>query len=1083
MTRVWLVRLWVLVALCTALPVRAAPEFRFRQPAHSSPLLLGPAILSDEDRQFIASLPEVRVALQQVGAPPYETVAADGEITGFQAELLGHLARALGLRLRPMVYPAWPQVLGAVRDGQADMVLTLAITPDRLQYLNFTLGTVQVPTGLMAVRGQRLAPNGARFAIEREYYTAHVVRRLYPAATTVAVADNREALQAVAQGKADFYLGDLLGALDTLAHDPMPGVELREIVQTGSDHYHFGVRKDWPRLVELLNKGIARFRSDSGPRGLGPGVSATRSGVELPTSLTLTPAEAALLAHRSVWRIGAVRGLAMLNDIDVSGAHSGISAEYAEHVARRLGVGMDIVPYASVADMLDGLRAGRIDFIPFLTRTPAREREFSFSKPYFEMPYVLVARTDAPLYWDLGSLRGKRLALPPQHALRDLLSWRYPEIQVVDAQPGTNAMDLVARGEADAAIETKIFANLRINADAGSRLRVVAEVSELPAQFAFATQGDMIGMLPLLNRALDEVSPAESERMLRRWVAVDLEPVYPWRRHLPELLTAAAALLLTAGGTVWWTRRLAGEVRARRRADEQLDDIGRTMPGVAFRYVLNADGSIKRTFFSSGVTAFLGFQPPAGQMLHNALGPRTDAVYIDAARRLAADSLRTGEPFKATYPYRHPDGRAMWLRTEAVCSRNGEGDPVWTGYVVDISAERALQERLQQEAAERHVLLASASHELRAPTHTLSLALQAIPADGVPPASARSLRIARDAARTLGQLLDDVLDAARFQAQAEALELRPQDFDLHGLLEQVCDAHAGPAAAKGLAYACEVAPDVPRMAYADPLRIKQVLTNLLSNAVKYTEQGRVSLGVALGVAPADGSGAGSGPGSAATPTSTLEFTIDDTGPGIAMALRAGLFEPFGAAPVERGSSGLGLSICRRLAALMGGSIQLESRPGGGTRARFSLPGAWRSRPGLPLRREGCVLVCDDDPVCRILLAEALRRSGYAVVEVEDGRAALQRWQAGGVRLLITDLTMGGLSGGELVAAIRQAEADQPGQTERTAIIVCSGDLTPVSAVTDAAPRHDGFLSKPLDLGTLRDLLEALGLHADGPVTP
>jgi two-component system capsular synthesis sensor histidine kinase RcsC len=129
-----------------------------------------------------------------------------------------------------------------------------------------------------------------------------------------------------------------------------------------------------------------------------------------------------------------------------------------------------------------------------------------------------------------------------------------------------------------------------------------------------------------------------------------------------------------------------------------------------------------------------------------------------------------------------------------------------------------------------------------------------------------------------------------------------------------------------------------------------------------------------------------------------------------------------------------------------------------------------------------VLVCDDDPVCRILLAEALRRSGYPVVEVEDGQSALQRWRAGDVRLLITDLTMTGLSGSELVAAIRQAEADQPGRVDRTAIVVCSGDLTPVSASSDGAPRHDGFLSKPLDLGTLSDLLVALGLQAQRSVT-
>ena len=540
-----------------------------------------------------------------------------------------------------------------------------------------------------------------------------------------------------------------------------------------------------------------------------------------------------------------------------------------------------------------------------------------------------------------------------------------------------------------------------------------------------------------MNSALDEVPPTESERMLRRWVAVDLAPIFPWRRYLPTLVVGGGALLLALASTLWWMRRLAREVHERRRAVEQLDDIGRTMPGVAFRYVLNERGGVQRTFFSSGVRAFLGFQPPPGQMLHDALGARTDAVHAEAARRGAASSLRSGKPFQSTYNYRHPDGRA-------------------------------LQDQVQQEAAERHLLLASASHELRAPTHTLSLALQAIPPD-----SARHLRIARDAARTLGQLLDDVLDAARFQAKIEAIELRPQDFELHALIEQVCEAHAGPAAAKGLAFSWAVAADVPRMAYLDPLRLKQVLTNLLSNAVKYTAQGQVTLGVAQ---RPDGAGSnGDGKAQAAT----LEITIEDTGPGIAPALQDRLFEPFSSAPTGPGSSDLGLSICRRLTLLMGGSIDVDNRPDGGTIARLRLPGGWRARPAVPLRGSGCVLVCDDDAVCRILLAEALKRGGHTVEAVADGHAALQRWRAGGVRLLITDLTMGGLSGAGLMAAIRQEEA---GQAERTAIIVCSGDLTPPAVADGVAPHHDGFLSKPLDLATLNDLLAALGLQAQPSLT-
>ncbi len=95
-----------------------------------------------------------------------------------------------------------------------------------------------------------------------------------------------------------------------------------------------------------------------------------------------------------MWRIGAVRGLLQLNDVDADGKHGGIGAEYVEAVARQLGVGLHLTAFDSVAAMLDALRKGTIDIVPFLTLTSERRKEFAFSAPYVEMPYMLVARSD-----------------------------------------------------------------------------------------------------------------------------------------------------------------------------------------------------------------------------------------------------------------------------------------------------------------------------------------------------------------------------------------------------------------------------------------------------------------------------------------------------------------------------------------------------------------------------------------------------------------------------------------------------------------------------------------------------------------
>lgn len=1031
-----------------------AGEYRFRSAGVATPVAVGAAVLTDEERAFVAALPEIRVAVPLPPARPYEIV--DGhEVSGIHPEMLQAMARTFGLRLRPVVLPSWSAVLEAAQRREVDLLMTLGVTADRLEYLEYTLGATPLPGALFARAdsdGQDLTR--ARFAVERDYLVNEVIRRQYPQATIVTVDTTPDALRAVAERRADYYLGSLLEATDWLTREPVAGIEIRRLHPFGTGHYHFAVRKDWAPLAGILNKGVQSLRGE--PSASLQAALAAASGVSLPPPLALPAAERQALVRKAVWRVGAVRGLSLLNDVDARGVHAGIAAEYTEQVAQRLGIATQVVPFASVSDMLDALRGGAIDVVPFLTRTPEREREFAYSAPYVEMPYVLVARNDTPMYWGLDSLRGRRLALAARHPLRDVLAREAPEIRIVDADNGTHAMNLVAAGDADAAVEVKLFANLRINDDPYGHLRALGEVDALPAQFHFAAARAQAALIAPVDRALADIPASERERMLRRWVALDLEPRFHWQRHLPELAIAGGAALLLAAATAWWMSRLSGEVRRRRRSEALLNDIATTVPGVAFRYVLNADGSIRHHFFTPGAKAFFGVDLDPQRTVLESLATRLRPEQLAEASAAQDLSMRTGEPFKITVAYDHPDGRERWLHAEAVQTRSGGHGPVWTGYVVDVTPERELQARLAREAEARNLMLASASHELRAPTHTLTLALQSVPAEGLTPDQQAALRIARDAGRTLTQLLNDVLEAAR--ADVDPLNLRPQTVVLRPLLGDIAAAWRAAARTKGLAFAYRVGDEVPAMAVLDPLRLKQILTNLLSNASKYTSAGEVALEVSM-----------AGP-------ERLRLEVRDTGVGISADERERLFRPFAtagdAAPVPEGRTGLGLTICARLVELMGGRIALDSAPGRGTTARVELPlhsmpdaapGSWPEH--------GRVLVCDDDATSRLLMTQMLRRIGFDVVDTGEAAHALELWRRGGVRAVVSDLDMPGMSGMEMLAAIRREEA---GRTPRTAVIVCSGSLVPTEAGADEP--YDAYLVKPVQVETLAETLSALGLR-------
>lgn len=1055
--------LWALVVL--AGPAQAQPRFRESVPA--TPLALGSEVLTEQERAFIDGLPEVRVVIPLPAARPYEVVSQDGEVSGIHPELLGYLARAFGLRVRPVLVQGWTQALDALRRREADLILSIGYTPERARYLEFTLGLTPLP-GALFTRGNRSAGEAdlaaGRFVLERNFLAGEYIRRQYPKASVLTVETTGEALRAVAEGRADFYLGSLLAAMDWAGREQVPGIEVNRLLNYGGGHYHFAVRKDWAPLAGVLNKGISTLRSSgvaarAADRGWVEARASMPAGLPMPAPLRLSARELARLSSQPVWRVGAVRGLPLLNHLEPDGVHSGIAAEVTEQVVRRLGVGHEVVGFANVGEMLDALRRGEIDLVPFLTRTPEREREFAFSAPYVEMPYVIVARADAPMYWNLDSLRGKTLALAAQHPLMPLLASRYPDVKRLLVRDGREALDAVADRRADAAVEVKLFANLRINGENDERLRTVAHVDEVPAQFHFATLASGAGLLGLVDRALADIPAEDLLRIQRRWVAVDLSPGFAWRRWAPALATAAAALLALSALTAWWVRRLAREVQARRRSEARLRDIGATVPGVAFRHVFAGEGGAPLAgWISSRAEAVLGAAPTPGRTLVAHLAERLPADEGQSLLQAERQALHAGGRLHRTLALADAGGASRWYTLEAVCTAAERGRLAWTGYLVDTHHEHELRQQLLAQAQARNLALASASHELRAPAHTLSLALQSLHEDGLDDGQRRALRIARDAVSTLGQLLGDVLDAARLDGAP--LRLQPQDADLHELLRQVAEGAAAGAAVKGLAFELQIEPGLPVRARLDALRVRQIIVNLVSNALKYTPQGRVELRA----------GAGPEPG-------RWRLEVRDTGPGIDEARRSQLFQPFAAdaRPLAEGSTGLGLVISRRLAEHMGGTLEVDSRPGQGTRALLSLPLETAADAPPPPHRAGPVLVCDDDPTSRLLLAHVLRSRGYAVEEAESAEAALAACRRQRVAAVITDLEMPGLGGRGLLQALQSPEV--PG-AHRPALLVCSGD-TARAADPQQPAWVDARLDKPVDLSQLLDTLARLGVRPAG----
>ncbi|WP_229411307.1 MULTISPECIES: PAS domain-containing protein [unclassified Massilia] len=357
--------------------------------------------------------------------------------------------------------------------------------------------------------------------------------------------------------------------------------------------------------------------------------------------------------------------------------------------------------------------------------------------------------------------------------------------------------------------------------------------------------------------------------------------------------------------------------------------------------------------------------------------------------------------------------------------------------------------------------LANMSHEIRTPMNAiigLARLLEEAKLERRERAYVTRMQIA---ARSLLSMLNDVLDYSKVEAGQLALEHTL--FRIDDVLASVGVLGAAGAWHKGIEPVFAVAPGVPARLLGDPTRLQQVLLNLVGNAIKFTERGEVVLSIETKSREDD--------------RVELAFAVRDTGIGIAPEQQQRMFEAFSQADSSTsrkyGGTGLGLAISRRLVALMGGELGVDSALGEGACFRFS---AWfgldaGAPPPLPdAAADGSVLVADDNTSSREALARALEGLGWQVDRAGTGAEALALLRgARRYELAFIDSAMPDLDGASVLAFAR---ADRAIPMPRCALLAADPERERLDTLA-ADLRVDAVLAKPFTPGALLDTLAAL----------
>ncbi len=404
----------------------------------------------------------------------------------------------------------------------------------------------------------------------------------------------------------------------------------------------------------------------------------------------------------------------------------------------------------------------------------------------------------------------------------------------------------------------------------------------------------------------------------------------------------------------------------------------------------------------------------------------------------------------------------------------------------DLTRVKVLEDALRaSEIAEREAnlakseFLAAMSHEIRTPMIGVTGMLEVLSHETLDPEQRRSVRVIQQSAQSLLRILGDILDFSKIDAGR--LELAPATISMAQLLRNTVENYFDAASSKGLALVSEIDPRAAQAHVGDPMRLRQVLSNFLSNALKFTEHGSIVAALESRGTDADGE--------------SLCLRVTDTGIGVSAEQQQRLFEPFsqaeGSTTRRFGGTGLGLVICKRLAELMGGSVTMESAPGNGTTMQLLLrlpignpaeigpdtessgdsesfkprtsPGAQQAEAERSL-----VLLVDDHPTNRLVVARQIALAGYACETADDGVEGLDCWRSGRFALILSDIHMPRMDGYQMTRALRDEEmrAGFP----RTPVVALTAAALKSEAERCLAAGMDDYLSKPVSIRQLADCL-------------
>ena len=496
----------------------------------------------------------------------------DGRPLGYSIEYLNLVAEKVGFKIEYIGGYSWRELLNMLKNREIDIGQSIIQSPDREAYLNFTKPYLNLPMVYFGREGaDRVLSikdlDGKRVGIVKGSVSAIIYKENYSYLNLIEFETIPAALKALSAGSIDIHADILPISRYLIKTSMLPGIEVigdKFFPEMDNvDNIRLAVRKDWPLLIPILEKGMTAISQKELKKLSEKWQTAQSFGTD--ESIGLTIDEVKWLSQNKVIKVAVDPDVAPLELIDQNGKISGITGAYLDIFSEKLGVDFVSAGSKNWVDSIKKIQNGQADIISLVTITDERKDFLIFTESYINVAYMIFARKGEEHFGNMNGLINRKVAQVNGFAVRSFIERDFPGVNIITADTIVNSLRLVASGKADAFVGSVPVANYQIAREGLTNLAVVGD-TPYRGENAFGIRKELPILASIMKKALGSVTPLEHAEISRAWFGLKNKETVNYDLVWRVLLFASVIVVII----LIWNNSLRQQVLRRKEVERKL---------------------------------------------------------------------------------------------------------------------------------------------------------------------------------------------------------------------------------------------------------------------------------------------------------------------------------------------------------------------------------------------------------------------------------------------------------------------------------------------------------------------------------